>query len=458
MKRLMPLILCVLLSACAKVPDSDYVPSSENTLGEIHTDTDYVPHNDDTVEEPLSDFNYALPDYSAHGETYADEEMYITELADLKMLSSGKQTLAWEIEPADWSASVWDGENADIWGYDMRSCNVSEEDFSGIEDWNIISFNSDTLWPLADKMPEGFDPETVLELGKDPGLGSRDLHEQGITGEGVGIAIIDQGLYTGHEQYRENLMLYESLHAIGGQSAAMHGSAVSSIAVGKDVGVAPGAKLYYIACDFGHVTDDGYEYDLTILADGIYRVLEINRSLPQGENIRVISISFGPTPDILGYQELADAIQAAGEEGILVLTVAPNRFYPAFPFLGMDREGLTDPNDPQAYSPAAWLADQQPNDLDNTILVPMGGRTYAGCTGETDYEWSYEGGMSWAVPWLAGFYALCCQAAPDCTMDQFFQAVQDTASVKLLHENGYGKYCFGRIIDPAAVIEKLKTN
>lgn len=79
MKRLMPLILCVLLSACAKVPDSDYVPSSENTLGEIHTDTDYVPHNDDTVEEPLSDFNYALPDYSAHGETYADEEMYITE-------------------------------------------------------------------------------------------------------------------------------------------------------------------------------------------------------------------------------------------------------------------------------------------------------------------------------------------------------------------------------------------
>ena len=190
MKRLMPLILCVLLSACAKVPDSDYVPSSENTLGEIHTDTDYVPHNDDTVEEPLSDFNYALPDYSAHGETYADEEMYITELADLKMLSSGKQTLAWEIEPADWSASVWDGENADIWGYDMRSCNVSEEDFSGIEDWNIISFNSDTLWPLADKMPEGFDPETVLELGKDPGLGIRDLHEQGITGEGVGIAKI----------------------------------------------------------------------------------------------------------------------------------------------------------------------------------------------------------------------------------------------------------------------------
>lgn len=476
MKRLASfmLILCVLLSACAKAPASDYLPPDDSAPGKTDTDSnvppddgipeetdadsDSVPPNDGAPEDIYIDSDYVPPDYSTHGELYADEEMYITELADLKMLSLGKQAFVWEVEPADWSASMWDGENADIWGYDVRSCNVSGEDFSGIENWNKISFNSDTLWPSADRMPEGFDPAAVLELSKDPGLGIRDLHDQGVTGEGVGIAIIDQGLYTGHEQYRENLMLYESFHASDGQSAAMHGSAVASIAVGRDVGVAPGAKLYYIACDFGHFTDDGYAYDLSILADGIYRVLEINRSLPQGEKIRVISISFGPTPDMPGYQELADAVQAAGEEGIFALTVSPHRFYPEFQFLGMSREGLADPNDPQAYRPAAWLADLQPDWLDDTILVPMGGRTYAGCTGEADYEWSSEGGMSWAVPWLAGFYALCCQAAPDCTVDQFFRAVQATASTKLLHENGYGKYCFGRIIDPAAAIEALKTN
>ncbi|MEG1579440.1 MAG: hypothetical protein RR336_11820, partial [Oscillospiraceae bacterium] len=51
----------------------------------------------------------------------------------------------------------------------------------------------------------------------------------------------------------------------------------------------------------------------------------------------------------------------------------------------------------------------------NDILVPMGGRTYAGSTGTTDYEIGSSGGMSWAVPWCAGFYALCCQVKPDIT-------------------------------------------
>ena len=455
-------LLAALLSACAKTPASDSVLIDNNGSGEVNADTAPSSPNTDTVEEPPSESDYVppdyvVPDYSSHKETYADEEMYITELVDLKTLHLNGRAFAWEVEPADWSASVWDGENADIWGYDVRSCDVSAEDFSGIEDWNVISFNSDTVWPAADKMPEDMDPEAILERSKDPGLGIRALHEQGITGEGVGIAIIDQGLYTGHEQYAENLMVYECLHASDGQDAQMHGSAVASIAVGKDVGVAPGAKLYYIACDFGHWTDYGYEYDLSILADGIYRVLEINRSLPQEDNIRVISVSIGYSPDTPGYQELADAVQAAAEEGILVLTASSNRFYPGFNFCGMSREGLADPNDPQAYRPAAWLADIRPAVTDD-ILVPMGGRAYAGCTGETDYEWMYSGGMSWAVPWLSGFYALCCQAAPDCAVEQFFRVVQDTASVNLIHENAYGKCNYGKIIDPAAVIEELKAN
>ena len=423
MKRLAALVLaaCGLLSACARGYESDYVP----------------------------------PDYSAHGERYEDEETYLTELASLRDLSLGRRSLICEVEPADWSWHTWAGEHADIWGYDVRSCDVSGEDFSGIADWTGLSFDSDTRWPPADKLPGGFDPAAVLERSKDPGLGIRALHEQGITGEGVGVAIIDDILFTGHEQYKDSLTLYESLHANDGREASLHGSAVASIAVGRDVGVAPGAKLYYIASTFGHYTDSGFEYDLSIVADGIARVREINRSLPEGEKIRVISISLGLSPDAPGYQEAADAVRRAGEEGILVLSVDLPQFYPEFDFLGMSLKG-PDPDEPQSYAPAAWLTDLRPDWLDDTIAVPMGGRTYASCTGEANYEWSYEGGMSWAVPWLAGFYALCCQAAPDCTPERFFQAVQDTAAAELLHENGGQTCCFGRIIDPAAAIEALK--
>lgn len=447
MKRLSAFILalCLLLSACAESPGPDSVPSSSTPPHPIPSDpipSNSVPPDPDPSES-------APPDCSAHGDEY------VTKLTDLKDLSLGKQVLAYAVGPADWSGRTWDGGKVETWGYDVRFCDVSEEDFSGIADWNSISFNSDTLWPPADKLPEGFDPEAVLELSKDPGLGIRALHDQGITGEGIGVAIIDHGLYTGHEQYKDNLMLYECVHARDGQLASMHGSAVSSIAVGRDVGVAPGAKLYYIDCSFGHYTDDGFEYDMSIVADSVYRVLEINRNLPQEEKIRVISISLSITPQKPGYQEFVDAVQAAGVENILVLTVENQIFYPGFEFIGMNREGLADPNDPHSYNPAAWLP-PHPSHMDDTILVPMGGRTYAACSGEAKYEWNYEGGMSWAVPWLAGFYALCCQAAPDCTPERFFRAVQDTAAVKLLREDVGQTYCFGRIIDPAAAIQALK--
>ncbi len=424
-KRLLALLLalCLMLSGCEKTPAADSVP----------------------------------PDYSAHAAAYEDEESYRTVQADLGKLSKGEKALAMEVGPADWSGLQYDPEQGEIWGYDVRSCDVSGEDLRGIEDWNDISFNSDTVWPAADKLPGGFDPEAVLELGKDPGLGIRTLHERGITGEGVGIAIIDQRLYTGHEQYRDNLMLYETLHSAVDMGADMHGSAVSSIAVGKDVGVAPGAKLYYIACDFGHYTGDGgFEHDLVILADGIYRVLEINRSLPEGEKIRVISISLGANPNMPGFEEMKTAVRAASEEGILVLTVDTEQFYD-FSFCGMCRRGLANPNDPRAYRPAAWLLDLKPQQLavaDDGILVPMGGRAYAACVGETDYEWNYEGGMSWAVPWMAGFYALCCQADPGCTPERFFEAVKGAATFELVY--GPAKTFFGRVVDPAAAIEALQ--
>lgn len=48
-------------------------------------------------------------------------------------------------------------------------------------------FNEKTKWP--DKMPKGCDPKTIMETAKNPGLGIRALHSQGITGEGVSVEI-----------------------------------------------------------------------------------------------------------------------------------------------------------------------------------------------------------------------------------------------------------------------------
>ena len=55
---------------------------------------------------------------------------------------------------------------------------------------------------------------------------------------------------------------------------------MSSIAVGKTVGVAPEADLYYIGSTFGHWTGNGFVFDAAIVADCILRVCEMARSSP----------------------------------------------------------------------------------------------------------------------------------------------------------------------------------
>ena len=74
-----------------------------------------------------------------------------------------------------------------------------------------MPFDSRTNWPSSDKLPDGFDPIRLLEEGKNPGLGVRRLHEQGVNGRGVRIAIIDSNLLQNHREYAEQLVKYEEV-------------------------------------------------------------------------------------------------------------------------------------------------------------------------------------------------------------------------------------------------------
>jgi hypothetical protein len=281
------------------------------------------------------------------------------------------------------------------------------------------------------------------------------LQESGIDGSGIGIAIIDQALLLDHEQYKDNLMLYEKIHC-SDQQAQMHGPAVASIAVGKTVGVAPGAKLYYIADTYGHYTDINFDFDASIIADCILRVLDINKQLPENEKIRVISISRGYTTTDKGYEELTAAIDKANQENIFAITTSTEDYY-HFSLLGMNRDYMKDPDDFNSFRPAAWIENDfyaRPNSFKNDILVPMGSRAYAACTGTDKYEIDRDGGLSWAVPWFAGFYALCCQVKPDITPESFWNAALKTGEPRTVTRQG--KEYKGKMINPVKLIEEVK--
>lgn len=326
-----------------------------------------------------------------------------------------------------------------------------------------VTFNSDTVWPSD--IPPGYDYSAIMEAGKKPGLGIDALHSEGITGKGVSIAIIDQLLFTDHSEYKDNLALYEEIHVAENEQASMHGSAVSSIAVGKTCGVAPDAKLYYWAVKLAKAFDISDISDSNIaFADGmavaIDRMLEVNAALPENEKIRVLSISRGFIDlSDAGVQILLEAIGRAKEAGIFVIMTSSFQYYDFISqdtdFAGLGKADFSgNPDDLSTYTLGNFELGNAKAYL-NKLLVPMDARTTADPSGTEDYAFYPYGGYSWVAPYLAGLYTLAIQVKPDITPVVFWDMALDTSS-KLTVTIDDGQYTFNHVINPTGLINALK--
>ena len=366
--------------------------------------------------------------------------------------------------PADFSGfkvftqpPVYDPKSAELWQMDLRSSDLTKLDLSkSTSDLLFADFDSKTKWPPSEQMPVDFDWKKIMERNKDPGLGIRVLHDQGITGRGVAIAMIDQTLLVDHIEYKDRIRVYEEAKDINPDwlVSRMHGAAVASIVVGETTGVAPEADLYFIAT--GICSEGTYETnDFACLAQSIRRIIEINKSLPAEHKIRVLSISVGWGPESKGYKEVMAALKEAEAANIFVLNTSLFHTH-GLNFHGLGRNPLSDPNDFWSYQPGMWWQDYfyQEGFSSPTLLVPMDSRTTASPTGAEDYVFYRQGGWSWAIPYLAGMYTLAVQVKPDITPEEFWDTALNTG--KTIHVAHNGKdYQFGVILDPQALIEAI---
>jgi len=343
---------------------------------------------------------------------------------------------------------------------DLRGADLSRLDLKGsLQRLLYADFDSRTVWPTGNGMPPKFDREQIMELGKNPGLGVRDLHKKGITGRGVGIAILDQPLLVDHIEYKDRLRLYEEINIEKGRPAQMHGPAVASIAVGKTLGVAPEADLYYIGQWNADFEKGKSVWNFTYLAEGVHRILEINEQLAKDKKIRVISISVGWSPSQKGYKEITKAVQKAKRSGMLVICSSTEQVH-GFAFHGLGRPPSANPDYFSSYEPGAWWAKHfyegnQFHRRSNRLLVPMDSRTTASPAGTGEYVFYRHGGWSWAIPYIAGAYALAAQVNSNITPDGFWALAMKTGrSIEL--DNGK-KIPFGPILDPVRLIGAVKT-
>jgi hypothetical protein len=199
------------------------------------------------------------------------------------------------------------------------------------------------------------------------------------------------------------------------------------------------------------------DFDSSCRAKAIRRVIGINKSLPADRKIRVLSMSFSWLPQSKGFDEITAAVGEAKTAGIFVISVNLFKTDGLF-FLGLGREPLLDANKFQSYGPGLeWRQSYFEQGLAvDALLVPMNSRTTASPTGTEDYAFYRQGGLSWAVPYLAGMYALAVQVKPDITPEEFWNTALKTGrTIQLQH---YGKeYKFGVILDPQALIAALKS-
>jgi hypothetical protein len=364
-----------------------------------------------------------------------------------------------EIQPLD-RLPAYDPTSRDPLQIDLRSRDLSALDLrQRLDDLLYAVYDTRTVWPPAGRMPPGFDPQTILEMGKNPGLGLRALHQRGIDGRGVGIAIIDQALLSEHPQYAARLQYYGEINLPAHWSAAMHASAVASLAVGQTCGVAPGADLYYIGSTTQDrsVSADDPGWNFTYYAEAIRRILQINQQLPEARRIRVIAIQTGWAPEQSGYEEINLAVQQARQEGIFVVSSSLDRTYDLH-FDGLGRDPRRDPDDFTSYEPGYFWApgfyanpSEQPG---NALLVPMDGRSFAGYTGLQDFTFARPGGWSWAIPYIAGAYALAAQVESSITPERFWELALQTGRTIQIERDGQ-VYALGPILDMTALVGEL---
>lgn len=327
--------------------------------------------NTDYIECRLDDERQTLTDVEIQQITDSDIVQY-------KVMANGYTMLQW---------------------CDAKDVHMFDNDVEHLKD-RKVSYNSFTQWSPEMKK----ELASVEAYGMDPGLGIRNLHEQGITGKGI----------------------------------SMHGPAVTSIAVGENCGVAPDADIYYIGQSF---SDKNGEANLKDIAKSIDHILEKNDHL---ENpIRAISISIGFMlgDNIEGTQEWYDAIERARKKGVLFATCSMAQNY-RYCLDGLTRDLRSDPNEMSSWT--------QKNDLrGNVILVPEDARYFAGYGSSDDYCFFSVGGASWLPPWLVGLYALCLQVDPDLDSETFLKYTYDT---------GYSNdRSMQKIADPQKLIEYIKT-
>ena len=318
------------------------------------------------------------------------------------------------------------------WGFCAR--NVSDKDLSTVSNEVLfnIPFNSETVYG-----PTNFPYAQIFEQMKTPGLSIRELHQKGIDGSGINIAVIDKPILKLHSEFTDCLAEYTLIsEKERGNDFHFHGMTCASFACGKTTGTAPGAKLYYYAYPDDFTDDDMYwNYHFKAFK----MIIEHNKS--QVDKISIVSVSAGvPYTNQAILNKLFAFVDDMAKGGCYL--IFSNNF--GSTFTCSSRVYGADIDDSNSYKLGMWQNNQWHRDR---VLIPSGGRTGACNSGYNEFiYWGNNSCNSWAIPYLCGVFALAMQINSDITYQRFCELVIESA---ILNSQGL------KVLNPTGIIDSL---
>lgn len=275
----------------------------------------------------------------------------------------------------------------------------------------------------------------VGEAGNVNGLKTMEvdkLWEKGLTGKGVGVAVLDSGCAK-HPDLEGKIVHFQDFFYKKPEQYdnGFHGTGVCTLLAGsgksldgKVKGVAPDVSLSVLK-----VTDtEGALESFEVLK--ALKWVEENR---EKHNIQVVNMSFG-LPD--GFSEVNDAIERLASKGVLVATSAGNegpKPKPLDPFkanpnlitvTSSDTRGTVDGHDDVLSSTASRPRPQDPGCID--VAIPGMDIIAGGDKGK--YVRVQDGGTSYATALHSGVMALWKQALPEITIQDVEAAIKATSA------------------------------
>ena len=219
----------------------------------------------------------------------------------------------------------------------------------------------------------------------------------------------------------------------------------------KQTGIATESDLYFFAERQNFEKKDWWDDLKSVFA----KILKINEWLPNNEKIKVISIS-GP----LYWKWVEEIVKKLKNSWVWVLD--SGEFWKSFWYLEK-KDPMWDSNDFDNYQHCLWRCKRFLRKSD-ALFVNSGDRTLADPKSTTAYRHDCNACASRAIPVVAGYYALACQAAPTMTPEKFKKLARETAheiDSTIRHEkNGKVKRSERttkiKVIDIKALIQKIE--